>query len=350
MMRTPGSTRPELRICVLVAGLVLALAACKRSADVPAASDASPAPPGATAQPSTPAPSAAGESQKAHSFNAADLPVSQSALGSFPYLGLPQGYTGQDVVQSEFDRVPFWTGDRVEWIEGKIYSSVLQSGSDHPYSQLELSRNVQSLVEALGGKRIFSGTIPADASRDIGNSKAAITYVGGIGDIYNEPAETYVIHREDRDIWIHLGSGGSAGGLLVAETKPVQITAKLIQADALKQALDSSGKVSIHVNFATNAAQILPDSEPQIAQVTQLLKADEQLRLSVEGHTDNSGSQSHNQQLSQARAEAVRNRLVGDGIAADRLTAKGYGQSQPVADNATEDGRRENRRVELVKR
>lgn len=147
-----------------------------------------------------------------------------------------------------------------------------------------------------------------------------------------------------------MGSGGNSGGLLVAETKPVQITAKVIEADTLKQALDSSGKVSIQVNFATDAAEILPDSEPQIAQVTQLLKADPQLRLSVEGHTDNSGSQSHNQTLSQARAESVRTRLVGGGIAAERLSAKGYGQSQPVADNATEEGRRANRRVELVKR
>ena len=178
----------------------------------------------------------------------------------------------------------------------------------------------------------------------------ATTYVGGIGDIYNEPAETYVIHREDRDIWIHLGSGGNAGGLLVAETKPVQITAKVIEADSLKQALDSSGKASIQVNFATDAAEILPDSEPQIAQVIQLLKADPQLRLSVEGHTDNSGSPSHNQTLSQARAESVRTRLVSSGIATDRLSAKGYGQSQPVADNSTDEGRRANRRVELVKR
>lgn len=351
MMQTHGSTMSAVRASLLAASLVLALGACKRAGEAPAEGGASPAAPSSAAAGSSPeAPPATNGNEKASAFNVADLPVSQATIGSFPYLGLPQGYASQDVVDSEFDRVPFWTGDRVEWIEGKIHSSVLQSSGDHPYSQLELSRNVQSLVEALGGKRIFSGTIPADASRDIGNSKAATTYVGGIGDIYNEPAETYVIHREDRDIWIHLGSGGNAGGLLVAETKPMQITAKVIEADSLKQALDSSGKVSIQVNFATDAAEILPNSEPQIAQVTQLLQADPKLRLSVEGHTDNSGSQSHNQTLSQARAESVRNRLVGSGIAADRLGAKGFGQSQPVADNTTEEGRRANRRVELVKR
>lgn len=353
MNLTFGSNLSAVRVSLLAASLILTLGACKGSAETSAQGVASPAAQtSASASPESSAQSAAtaDENQKARPFAVADLPVSQAPLGSFPYLGLPQGYARQDVVDSPFDRVPFWTGDRVEWIEGKVHSSVLQSSSDRPYSQLELSRNVQSLVETLGGKRIFSGTLPADASGDIGSSKAGVQYVGGIGDIYNEPAETYVIHRDDRDIWIHLGSSGNSGALLVAETKPVQITAKVIEASTLKRALESSGKVSIQVNFATDAAEILPDSEPQIQQVTQLLKADQDLQLSVEGHTDDSGSAAHNQTLSQARAESVRNRLVGAGIAADRLAAKGLGQSQPLAENSTEDGRRTNRRVELVKR
>ena len=164
MTQKHGSTMSAVRASLLAASLVLALGACKRAGEAPAEGGASSAAPSSTAaEPSPQAAAATDGSQKAAAFNVAELPVSQATIGSFPYLGLPQGYTSQDVVDSEFDRVPFWTGDRVEWIEGKVHSSVLQSSSDHPYSQLELSRNVQSLVEALGGKRIFSGTIPADA-------------------------------------------------------------------------------------------------------------------------------------------------------------------------------------------
>lgn len=335
------------RAGMLAPALLLALAACKGPPEAPADAAAVAAPAGAAAGSAAPARETAATTSV---FKAADLPVSSAALGDFPYLGLPEGYARQDVVESAFDRVPFWTGDHVEWVEGRVHSASLHSGSDRPYSQLELNRNVRDMVESLGGKRIFSGVIPAAMASDIGNGKAAVTYVGGLGDIYNEPAETYVIHRADRDIWVHLGGGGNAGGMLIAETRPVQITAKVLPADALKQALDTHGKVAIQVNFATDAAQILPDSEPQIQPVIALLKADPALRLAVEGHTDNRGGEAHNQALSNARAEAVRSRLLEAGTDANRLTAAGFGQGRPVADNGTEAGRSANRRVELIKR
>ena len=72
------------------------------------------------------------------------------------------------------------------------------------------------------------------------------------------------------------------------------------------------------------------------------------VNIEVAGHTDSRGSDEYNMNLSQQRAEAVRNYLVSKGIAADRLSAKGYGESQPVAGNVTDEDRLKNRRVELV--
>jgi OOP family OmpA-OmpF porin len=74
------------------------------------------------------------------------------------------------------------------------------------------------------------------------------------------------------------------------------------------------------------------------------------VNIEVAGHTDSRGSDEYNMILSQQRAEAVRNHLISKGIAADRLTAKGYGESQPVADNDTDEGRFKNRRVELIQK
>jgi len=68
----------------------------------------------------------------------------------------------------------------------------------------------------------------------------------------------------------------------------------------------------------------------------------------IEGHTDSTGSDSYNQELSQRRAEAVRNFLVSNGITGDRIVARGYGESYPVTVNTTEAGRQQNRRVEVV--
>jgi outer membrane protein OmpA-like peptidoglycan-associated protein len=73
------------------------------------------------------------------------------------------------------------------------------------------------------------------------------------------------------------------------------------------------------------------------------------VRVEIGGHTDNTGNAASNMRLSLARAQAVRNYFIGKGIAADRLTARGYGSTQPVANNATVAGRAENRRVELKK-
>ncbi len=86
-----------------------------------------------------------------------------------------------------------------------------------------------------------------------------------------------------------------------------------------------------------------------MAEVLKLLQQNLTLRLAVHGHTDNAGTPPHNQQLSEARARAVVASLTGAGITTSRLQVAGFGQTRPLADNATEAGKAQNRRVELVK-
>lgn len=73
----------------------------------------------------------------------------------------------------------------------------------------------------------------------------------------------------------------------------------------------------------------------------------DQLRIEIQAYTDSMGEAAYNQTLSEQRANSVRDYMIGKGIAANRMEAKGYGESRPVADNGTRDGRAENRRVEL---
>jgi OOP family OmpA-OmpF porin len=82
-------------------------------------------------------------------------------------------------------------------------------------------------------------------------------------------------------------------------------------------------------------------------EVAQLLAKNPTARLNIEGHTDSTGSIQLNQQLSQSRADAVKNYLVQKGIDPVRLNASGYGSSRPIVSNASPEGRRKNRRVEL---
>jgi OOP family OmpA-OmpF porin len=111
---------------------------------------------------------------------------------------------------------------------------------------------------------------------------------------------------------------------------------------------ESSIKINDKVQFAFGKADIDPVSFGLLDEVAKVLADNEQIELlQVEGHTDNVGSMSINKKLSDARAKAVMKYLVGKGIAAKRLVAKGFGPDRPIADNATKEGQDANRRVEF---
>jgi outer membrane protein OmpA-like peptidoglycan-associated protein len=102
------------------------------------------------------------------------------------------------------------------------------------------------------------------------------------------------------------------------------------------------------VNFDFDKSAIRQEDLDNIDKDVASLESWGNVNIEVAGHTDSRGSDEYNTKLSQRRVDAVRDYLVSKGIAADRLFAKGYGESQPVADNATDEGRFKNRRVELV--
>jgi OOP family OmpA-OmpF porin len=101
------------------------------------------------------------------------------------------------------------------------------------------------------------------------------------------------------------------------------------------------------VNFANNSAQLTPESMVILDEVAASLNKRADVRAEVAGHTDDRGAADYNRSLSQRRAESVRSYLVSKGVDASRLTARGYGEDSPMADNKTSAGRAENRRVEL---
>ena len=115
----------------------------------------------------------------------------------------------------------------------------------------------------------------------------------------------------------------------------------------LFQANDSTPLVLTGVNFETGKATLLPESQTILTEVAQSLVANESIRVQVSGHTDNTGGRALNQRLSQARAESVRQFLIANGVSEDRIEAKGFGPTRPIAPNRTAAGRAQNRRVEL---
>lgn len=115
--------------------------------------------------------------------------------------------------------------------------------------------------------------------------------------------------------------------------------------------LAKDGRVATQgILFATNSDRIRPESTPTLAEIGKMLKDHPDLRIGIEGHTDSDGEEAYNQELSERRAAAVKAFLVEThGISGDRLQTAGFGESRPVADNATPEGKQQNRRVELVR-
>ena len=107
-------------------------------------------------------------------------------------------------------------------------------------------------------------------------------------------------------------------------------------------------KRGTHINFQTGSDKLEGSSNETLDEVASVLDQNQRLRIRVEGHTDNTGAADANKDLSTRRAAAVRTYLVSKGIAEDRLESTGCGQDVPVADNGTDDGKAENRRVEFV--
>lgn len=100
------------------------------------------------------------------------------------------------------------------------------------------------------------------------------------------------------------------------------------------------------VQFPFDSTNIAPEYNAEIADFAEYMKQNPNQTAIINGHTDSTGNPAYNQKLSERRATAVKNKIIEEGIAADRLDARGYGETKPIADNATKEGRKQNRRVE----
>ncbi|MEQ8907849.1 MAG: OmpA family protein [Vicingaceae bacterium] len=122
-----------------------------------------------------------------------------------------------------------------------------------------------------------------------------------------------------------------------------------IRKDIALKPIEKGARVILNnIFFETGKATLTQESYIELGKAVDLLQANKKMVVEVGGHTDNVGSDETNMQLSHERAKSVRDYLVKAGIASERLQAKGYGETQPVADNETEEGRQANRRTEFV--
>jgi OOP family OmpA-OmpF porin len=228
-------------------------------------------------------------------------------------------------VQRDFDvrQLPV-AGNKREAIEGKvteIHYALTKDGKATAPTRPEIIRNYTNAIKAIGGMVV---------TEDF------------------QTATMKAVQKNGTEVWAQISAAtASTPRLIVVERGEMK---QQVTATDMLSALEKQGRISLYINFETAKADIAPASMSVIDEVVTLLRNNTQLNVAIEGHTDNVGTAASNQTLSEARAQSVMAAIISKGIAAARLSAQGFGQSKPLSDNATEDGRAKNRRVELVRK
>jgi outer membrane protein OmpA-like peptidoglycan-associated protein len=183
----------------------------------------------------------------------------------------------------------------------------------------------------------------------VDNYLAAVTEAGGT--IYrNYDGELqFSITRPDGGIsYARLMASDGRYRLQIIDEKPLERNLEFTSADDMYSGLEAAGFVAVYgIHFDTDKADLKAGAAKTLEEVVKLLKAHPDLEVEIQGHTDSTGTDEHNLDLSRRRADTVKAYLQLYGISGSRLQTTGLGESKPVGDNATEEGRALNRRVEL---
>jgi outer membrane protein OmpA-like peptidoglycan-associated protein len=197
-------------------------------------------------------------------------------------------------------------------------------------SPLQLIRNYQNAIKSIGGEIVYE-RLPREG--DGGESTLKVTTSG---------KEIWV--RVEPDIW---SAPAQSYKLWIVEVAAMQ---QVVTANQMLEELNKNGFIALYINFDTGKWDLKADGQATVREIVAMLQSAPSLRIAIEGHTDNVGKAGDNKTLSEKRAKSVMSAIAAGGIDVKRLSAAGFGQERPIADNRSEEGRAKNRRVELVKK
>lgn len=212
--------------------------------------------------------------------------------------------------------------------EGKLTSLQYQDEKSAT-SSFAVYRNYEKAIRSLGGRQLNSG---------FAQSSQGVMYRNHIFEIPHKSAAATTVLLEIDDL-------GKYSLTIIEPT----VMAQDVKTGSIAIDLETKGVATLYVNFDENKSDLKADAVDVISQIASLMLDDPTLKLSIEGHTDNVGSDVSNKKLSTDRAQSVMRAVIAKGIAGDRLGVKGFGAEKSIADNHTEEGRAKNRRVELLK-
>lgn len=205
-------------------------------------------------------------------------------------------------------------------LNGDKHFSQYEFGTGRNPSAIQIINNFSAYAQRQGGNMVFS----------------------------NSTVGVYSLKKNNINVWIvtEVYENGKKYSLMVIQDKG----GSGAESDLFSK-ISKDGHIAVYINFSNNQSMLPEDdvTKTAIKDILLLLNTHTELKLRIEGHTDNVGSPESNLALSDKRAQSVRAELIKQGIPPQRLTAVGKGSEKPIADNATDEGKEKNRRVELVK-
>jgi OOP family OmpA-OmpF porin len=234
-----------------------------------------------------------------------------------PLFSRTPGFTITDYTYEEFGAEDFYDEhDNDITVEGE--KTYIYYESVDLVAPLKIIRNYVNAAKEIGGK--------------------TVEYTGN---------RVYInIKKDGMEIWACVYADDYYYTLTIVERAGVK--QEITASDILKD-LKATGKAILYINFDSGKSIIKEESKPIVDQISEMLHNHPEINLSIEGHTDDQGDKTSNQTLSENRARAVLDAITSKGISSDRLSSKGFGEDNPIADNSMEEGRAKNRRVELIK-
>lgn len=277
-------------------------------------------------------------------------------IGAYPYITPPKGMMVNKNTSStesyDYHKLEMFNGKSFFDIEGRVDKMGIMMDGNKEWNQYYFDKSIKDYLNSIGAQLIFEGKIPDELVNQKGETvNDRYTYFNNfyVGDIVNYPIRMYVLKTPTKKIGIQIYSDASNAQIGVVESKEFEQTIEKIKAEDIINEINTKGFATLHINFDTGKSRIKADSYEIISEIIKMLKTNPDLKISIEGHTDNVGDESSNMKLSKNRAKSVLMALVDEGIEESRLKSEGFGQTKPVGDNTTEEGKAKNRRVELRK-
>lgn len=283
-------------------------------------------------------------------FDINKIPFSTADIGDFPFINLPKGLKEMNKpTLREFDICFFPVDGIMTSFEGKLYKTFVSAESGEVYSQHFFEKSMADYLESISAVKVFDGEITKEEYERYHKQDPN---KGGEGDMgyAGQNMKFWVIRTKDKgNIYIQYLSNNASGSLNVLQEAVLEQTITKVTSDQIVSDLTERGKSILYINFDLDKSNITTDGLEIVGQIAEALKTDKSLKISIEGHTDNTGDSNHNKKLSTNRAEAVLQQLISDGVDKSRLKAMGFGAERPLLANDSEDNKAKNRRVELVR-